>query len=58
MKEKNVSTAEAQLISKKINDWKISMTPPDMNKPDPTKEFLKLFIPPILLQAYRRFNKA
>jgi hypothetical protein len=56
IKERDVSIAEAELISKKMNDWKISMTPPEMNKPDPTKEFLKLFIPPILLQAYRKLN--
>jgi hypothetical protein len=58
IKEKNVSTAEAQLISNKINDWKISVTPPhqEPGDPNPTKEFLKLFIPPILLQTYRKFK--
>jgi len=58
IKDQNVSTAEAQLISKKINDWKVSMTPLEMSNPNPTKKFFKLFIPPLLLQAYRRFNKA
>ena len=56
IKEKDVSTAEAQRISSKINDWKISVTQLEMGNPSPTKEFLKLFIPPIFLQAYRKLN--
>jgi len=58
IKEKNVAIAKAELISKKINDWKISMTQLEMGHPNTTKEFLKLFIPPILLQAYRKVNKS
>jgi hypothetical protein len=56
IKEKDVSAVDAQRISSMINDWKASVTQLEMDNPHPTKEFLKLFIPPILLQAYRKLN--
>ena len=56
IKQREVSTTEAQLISRKINDWKMSVTQSEMIEPKPVKEFVKLFVPPIMLQAYRKLN--